>query len=141
MVEQFDAETARQIEQKQTQAMMKRQVIASDAILKVFNWVFKMPLDQSDVSKSGHAVLDHSAPREQSVLTRDVRAPFCEIAFDLQTDDQALKDSESMQHRAFEQLSSANVNQTERIKFSKVGLQQFFEELEKIQIRVDQLNS
>ena len=75
---------------------MKRQVIASDAVLKDFNWVFSMPLDQSSVSKSGHAVLDHSAPREQSVLTRDVRAPVCELTFDLQTDDQALKDAESL---------------------------------------------
>ena len=137
----IDPETAKQIQQKQNQAIMKRQVIASDAVLKDFNWVFSMPLDQSNVIKSGHAVLDHSAPREQSVLTRDVRAPICELTFDLQTDDQALKDAESLQHRAFEQLSSTNVNQTERIKFTKVGLQQFFEELEKIQIKVDQLNS
>jgi len=69
MVEQtIDAETAKQIELKQTQALMKRQVIASDAVLKDFNWVFNLPLDQSNVAKSGYAVLDHSAPREQSVL-------------------------------------------------------------------------
>ena len=120
---------------------MKRQVIASDAILKDFNWVFSMPLEQSSVSKSGHAVLDHSAPREQSVLTRDVRAPLVEIAFDLQTDEQARKDSENVQQRNFQQLSSANVKTAERITFSKVNLQQFFEELEKIQIKIDQLNN
>ena len=82
----MDAETARQIEEKQTQLLMKRQVIASDAVLRDFNWVFSMPLDQSSVSKSGNAVLDHTVPREQSVLTRDVRAPFFELSFDLQTD-------------------------------------------------------
>ena len=103
--------------------MMKRQVIASDAVLKDFNWVFNMPLDQSQVSKSGHAVLDHTAPREQSVLTRDVRAPVCEITFDLQTDVQARKDNENVQQRNFEQLSSQNVNRSERIQFSKVNLQ------------------
>ena len=43
----MDAETARQIEEKQNALMMKRQVIASDAVLKDFNWVFNMPLDQS----------------------------------------------------------------------------------------------
>ena len=111
----MDAETARQMEEKQTQLMMKRQVIASDAVLKDINWVFKMPLDQSNVSKSGHSVLDHTAPREQSVLTRDVRAPICELAFDLQTDEQALKDNENVQQRRFEQLSSTNINTTERI--------------------------
>ena len=47
MVEQeaIDAETARQIEEKQNALLMKRQVIASDAILKDFNWVFSMPLE------------------------------------------------------------------------------------------------
>ena len=120
---------------------MKRQVIASDAVLKDFNWVFSLPLDNSCVAKSGNAVLDHSAPREQSVLKRDVRAPVAEFAFDLQTDDQARKDNENVQTRSFEQLSSKNVDRTERIQFSKVGLQQFFEELEKIQVKIDTLNS
>ena len=41
----IDPETAKQIQQKQNQAIMKRQVIASDAVLKDFNWVFSMPLD------------------------------------------------------------------------------------------------
>ena len=103
MVEpQMDAETARQIEQKQNAAMMKRQVIASDAVLKDFNWTFTMPLDSSSVQKSGNAVLDHSAPREQSVLMRDVRAPICNLQFDLQTDEQARKDSETVSQRAFD---------------------------------------
>ena len=116
---------------------MKRQVIASDSVLKDFNWQFSMPLDQSSVQKSGNAVLDHSAPREQSVLTRDVRAPICELTFDLQTDDQARKDNENVQKRQFEQLSSQNIDRSERVQFSKVQLQQFFEELEKIQIKID----
>ena len=64
MVEPIDAETAKQIADKQSQLMMKRQVIASDAVLKDFNWVFHMPLDRSSVAKSGNAVLDHTAPRE-----------------------------------------------------------------------------
>ena len=126
---------------KQDAAAMKRQVIASDAVLKDFNWVFNMPMDQSNVSKSGNAVLDHSAPREQSVLTRDVRAPFCEISFDLQTDEQARKGNENVQQRNMEQLSSSNINRTEKIQFSKVNLQQFFEELEKVQIKIDMLNN
>ena len=46
MAEQtMDAETARQVEEKQAQLLMKRQVIASDSVLKDFNWVFTMPLD------------------------------------------------------------------------------------------------
>ena len=51
-------------EKKAAQMAMKRQVIASDAVLKDFNWTLNMPLDQSHVMKSGNAVLDHSAPRE-----------------------------------------------------------------------------
>ena len=43
---------------------MKRQVIASDVVLKDFNWTMSMPMDKGSVSKSGNAVLDHSAPRE-----------------------------------------------------------------------------
>ena len=81
--QQMDEETQRQISEKQNQLLMKRQVIASDAVLKDFNWEFKMPLDQSSVGRSGNAVLDHGAPREQSCLTRDVRAPIVEITFDL----------------------------------------------------------
>ena len=74
-------------EQKAAIMAMKRQVIASDAVLKDFNWVMNMPLDQSHVVKSGNAVLDHSAPREQTVLQRDARAPKFEFTFDLQTDE------------------------------------------------------
>ena len=120
--------------------MMKRQVIASDAVLKDFNWVFNMPLDRGNVAKSNNAVLDHTAPREQSVLVRDVRAPTVEFSLDLQTDEQARRDNENVQQRNFQQLSSQNINCTERIAFTKVGLQQFFEELEKVQIQIDQLN-
>ena len=87
-------------------------MIASDAVLKDFNWVLNMPLDQSNVSKSGNAVLDHSVPREQTVLTRDVRAPQFEFTFDLQTDEQARKDSENVQKRQFQELSSSNINQS-----------------------------
>ena len=42
---------------------MKRQVIASDSVLKDFNWVFKMPLEHGSVVKSGNAVLDHKEPK------------------------------------------------------------------------------
>ena len=99
-------------EKKAAQMAMKRQVIASDAVLKDFNWTLNMPLDQSHVMKSGNAVLDHSAPREQTVLTRDVRAPEFEFTFDLQTDEQARKDSENVQHRQLEELTSSNVNES-----------------------------
>jgi hypothetical protein len=63
--------------------MMKRMVIASDSILKDFNWILNMPLDQSQVVKSGHAVFDHSVAREQTAMQRDVRAPTFEFTFDL----------------------------------------------------------
>jgi len=42
-----------------------------------------MPVEHSNVKKSGNAVLDHSAAREITVLARDVRAPIVEFSFDL----------------------------------------------------------
>ena len=120
------------IAEKQQAAAMRRQVIASDAILKDFNWEMNMPLDQSHVVKSGNAVLDHTAPREQTLLTRDVRAPRFEFTFELQTDEQSRKDSENVSSRNFASLKSDNISQVEKVSFSKVQLQQFFEELEKV---------
>lgn len=85
-----------------------------------------MPLDQSQVGKSGSVVLNHQAAREISVLQRDVRAPFVELTFETQRDDQVRQNlSESDSHK---------------IHFSKVQLQQFFEELEKVQIKLDELS-
>lgn len=85
-----------------------------------------MPLDQSQVGKSGSAVLNHQAAREISVLQRDVRAPFVELTFETQRDDQVRQN-----------LSESN---SHKIHFSKVQLQQFFEELEKVQIKLDELS-
>lgn len=66
---------------------MKRMVVASDAILKDFNWQINMPLDQSSVLKAPNAVLDHQHAREVTVLKRDVRAPTFELTFETMTDD------------------------------------------------------
>lgn len=41
----MDDATAKQVQEKQHQLMMKRMVIASDSILKDFNWILNMPLD------------------------------------------------------------------------------------------------
>jgi hypothetical protein len=76
-------------EQKAHAIKMKRQVVASDSILKDFNWQLNMPLDSSSVKRTSNAVLDHSAPREVSVLQRDVRAPLFDLTFECMTDDQA----------------------------------------------------
>ena len=38
-------------------------------------------------------------------------------------------------------LSSANLSKTQKVNFSKVQLQQFFEELEKIQIKLDEITA
>ena len=42
----MDADQIKAIQEKQQMLAMKRQVVASDAILKDFNWVLNMPLDQ-----------------------------------------------------------------------------------------------
>lgn len=41
----MDAETAQAIADKQAQLALKKQVVASPAILKDFNWVLSLPLD------------------------------------------------------------------------------------------------
>jgi hypothetical protein len=64
----MDDATAQAVEEKQRKLMMKRQVIAADTILKDFNWVLNMPLDQSQVVKSGNAILDHAVAREQTAM-------------------------------------------------------------------------
>jgi len=77
----MDEETAKAIADKQAQLALKKQIIASDSVLKDFNWNLYMPLDQSNVVKSGSAVINHAGAREVSVLQRDVRAPFVQFNF------------------------------------------------------------
>ena len=70
-------------------------------------------------------MLNHEIAREVTTMQRDVRAPFVEFTFETQRDD----------------LARQNSSQTEShsIQFNKVQLQQFFEELEKVQIKLDEL--
>ena len=63
-----DDAAAQQAAEKQRMLMMKRMVIASDSVLKDFNWILNMPLDQSQVQKSGNAVFDHSVAREATAI-------------------------------------------------------------------------
>jgi len=80
-----------------------------------------------------------------------VRAPFVEFTFDLQSDDQARKDSEQISQSVSQlgisksasstALSSSNISKSQHVQFNKVQLQQFFEELEKIQIKLDELTA
>ena len=147
----MDEAQIKAVQEKQAMLMMKRQIVASDSVLKDFNWKMNMPLDQSQVQKSGNAVLDHGVSREHTALQRDVRAPFVEFTFDLQNDDQARKDSEQIsqsvsqlgisQSASSTALSSSNISKSQHVQFNKVQLQQFFEELEKIQIKLDELTA
>lgn len=106
-------------------AELKRQLVCTDAALKDFNWKLNMPLDYSQVQKDDKVILDHSQVKEGHVLRKDVRAPVIEFSFDLNTD--ASKEGE--------------VSASEKVNFNKVQLQQFFEELEKIQLKLDELTN
>lgn len=64
--------------------------------------------------------------KEGHVLKKDVRAPLVEFAFDLQSD--AQQDSGTVEAQA-------------RVNFNKVQLQAFFEELEKVQLKLDELTN
>jgi hypothetical protein len=55
----MDEATAKQVADKQAQLQMKKQIVCSDAVLKDWNWNIYMPLDQSQVQKSGNVVLSH----------------------------------------------------------------------------------
>ena len=78
-----------------------------------------------------------------------MRAPTFEFSFDLQRDEQAIKDAEQIASSTSQlnlsakgtSLSSTNLAKTQKITFSKVQLQQFFEELEKIQIKLDEITA
>ena len=84
-----------------------------------------MPLDYSQVQKDDKVVLDHSAVKEGHVIRKDVRAPLIEFTFDLNTD----------------ATKGDLIEESSRVNFNKVLLQQFFEELEKIQLKLDELTN
>ena len=77
------------------------------------------------MQKDDKVVLDHSAVKEGQVLMKDVRAPVIEFTFDLNSD--------SAKGDLIEESASVN--------FNKVQLQQFFEELEKMQLKLDELTN
>jgi len=61
------------------------------------------------------------------VIRKDVRAPIIEFTFDLNTD--AAKEG------------SHQIEESAKVNFNKVQLQQFFEELEKVQLKLDELTN
>jgi len=93
--------------------------------LKDFNWKLNMPLEYSQVQKDDKVILDHSQVKEGQVIRKDVRAPVIEFTFDMNTD--ASKGDE--------------ISESQRVNFNKVQLQAFFEELEKIQLKLDELTN
>ncbi len=106
-------------------AELKRQLVCTEHALKDFNWKLNMPLDYSQVQKDDKVVLDHSQVREGQVIRKDVRAPIIEFAFDLNTD----------------AAKGDTIDNTAKVNFNKVQLQQLFEEMEKIQIKLDELTN
>ena len=103
--------------------------MCTEAALKDFNWKLNMPLEYSQVQKDDKVILDHANVKEGQVLRKDVRAPLIEFTFDLNSD--AVRESEG----------SGVVEKSERVNFNKVQLQQFFEELEKVQLKLDELTN
>ena len=70
-------------------------------------------------------MLDHTSADANTVIRKDIRAPIVEFTFDLQ------KDSSK----------TDEVDQSVKILFNKVQLQSMFEELEKIQLKLDDLTN
>ena len=95
---------------------MKRQLVCTDHALKDFNWKLNMPLDYSQVQKDDKVILDHSQVREGQVIRKDVRAPIIEFTFDFNSD----------------ASKGDTIEESAKVNFNKVSLQQLFEEMEKI---------
>ena len=108
-----------------TIAELKRQLVCTDHALKDFNWKLNMPLEYSQVQKDDKVILDHTQVKEGQVIRKDVRAPVIEFTFDMNTD--ASKGDE--------------ITESQKVNFNKVQLQAFFEELEKIQLKLDELTN
>mmetsp|Transcript_29927 Transcript_29927/g.45768 ORF Transcript_29927/g.45768 Transcript_29927/m.45768 type:complete len:90 (+) Transcript_29927:113-382(+) len=89
-----------------------------------------MPLDASNVHKASNSLL--ASQHAQDSIAKDVRAPLIEFSFELQKDNEANSADPVVQEK---------VDDVARINFKKVELQQFFEELEKVQLRMDELNN
>lgn len=77
------------------------------------------------MQKDDKVILDHSAVKEGQVLKKDVRAPIIEFTFDLHSDS----------------APEGQIDQQQRVNFNKVQLQAFFEELEKVQLKLDELTN
>ena len=99
-------------------SVLKKQQSCVEHGLKDFNWVLNMPLDYSQAQKEQTAILDHQKVKEQLVFKKDIRAPQFEFTFELQGQ------------------SESELKQV-RVNFSKTKLQGMFEELEKIQMKLD----
>ena len=121
------------IKQKAQVNLMKKQQVCTDSILADFNYTFAMPIDSSQVKKSKEAVLSHNGAIEsRDAIQRDVRAPQIVFTFDLQTDVHA-NNADPKQR--------ATIDQQAKIAFDKTQLQGMFEELEKVQLKLDSLNN
>ena len=99
--------------------------MCTDAALRDFNWTLNMPLDYSQVQMDDKVILDHTQVKEGQVVRKDVRAPVVEFTFDVAGDG----------------AQEGVVEGRERVLFNKVQLQQFFEEMEKIQLKLDELTN
>ena len=121
-------------QQKAELNLKKKQQVCTDSILKDFNYTLSMPLEHSHVQKSGHSILHHDPQflEERNVIQKDIRAPeFC-FTFDIQKDVHANSQDPRLK---------AQIDKSVQIQFSKVQLQSVFEELEKVQLKLDTLNN
>ena len=122
------------MKQKAELNLKKKQQVCTDSILADFNYTLSMPLEHSHVQKSGNVILHHDPQfvEERNVVQKDVRAPsFC-FTFDLQKDVHANSPDPALK---------AKIDRSVQVHFSKVQLQNVFEELEKVQLKLDTLNN
>ena len=91
--------------------------------MKDINYTVSMPLECAHVTKANHSIFDNRYVEEKDAIKKDVRAPQIEFTFDLQKDIHA-------NHK--DPKFKAIIDQSYKVNFGKVELQNMFEELEKI---------
>lgn len=121
------------LKQKTQIELLKRQQVCTNSILKDFNYQLSLPLEHAHVQQKKNVNFSSKEPgSEADTIRKDVRAPVIEMTFDIQSDVHANSQDPAQQ---------AVVDRSYKINFNKTDLQQFFEQLEQVQIKVDGLTN
>jgi hypothetical protein len=107
---------------------LKKQRLCTPDGLDSFNWILNIPLENSEILAEAKAIFAKDESEETKPhlrLVKDAKAPMVEMSF--ATSDTSVPGNPTEKKK------------TQSIKFTKQGLQGFFEELEKMQVKLDEI--